>query len=63
MLGLIIWLSVISTICVAETTLIVILLCKQKKQNNSHTIDLKFCELEDLIRKTDEKIESLNSST
>ena len=62
MLGLIIWLSIISIICIVETTIIIILLCKLKKEDNNHFIDLKFCELENSIKQTNNKVEDLESS-
>lgn len=62
MLGLIIWLSVVSVICIVEAVTIVILLCKQKNQNNNRFIDLKFSELEDSIKKSNEEIEDLKCS-
>lgn len=62
MLGLIIWLSIVSVICIVETVLIVILLSKQKKQEDNHFIDLKFCDLESSIQKAEEKIDDLNSA-
>lgn len=62
MLGLIIWLSVLSVICVVETTLIVICILKKKKQEDNHFVDLKFCELENAIKQTNNKVEDLESS-
>ena len=62
MLGLIIWLSVLSVICVGETTLIVICILKKKKQEDNHFVDLKFCELENAINQTNNKVEDLESS-
>lgn len=62
MLGLIIWLSVLSAICIVETTLIVIYILKKKKQEDNHFVDLKFCELENSIKQTNNKVEDLESS-
>ena len=62
MLGLIIWLSILSAICILETTVIVIYICKKKKQDDNHYIDLKFCEIESSIKNTNEELEDLKSA-
>lgn len=62
MLGLIIWLSVLSVICILETTIIVIYICKKKKQDDNHYIDLKFCEIDSSIKNTNKELEDLKSA-
>ena len=62
MLGLIIWISIISVVCIAEAIAIVLMLYKKKKDDNGHFIDLKFCEIENSIVKIKEEIEDINSS-
>ena len=62
MLGLIIWLSILSVICILETTIIVIYICKKKKQDDNHYIDLKFCEIESSIKNTNKELEDLKSA-
>lgn len=62
MLGLIIWLSVLSIICSVEAVIILILVYKQKKQDDNHFVDLKICELENSIKQTNNKVEDLESS-
>jgi cell division protein FtsL len=62
MLGLIIWLAILSVICILETTIIVIYICKKKKQDDNHYIDLKFCEIESSIKNTNKELEDLKSA-
>ena len=62
MLGLIIWLAILSVICILETTIIVIYICKKKKQDDNHYLDLKFCEIESSIKNTNKELEDLKSA-